>query len=84
MKKISWRCLGTVVLVSCLVSACGGGDNEGTAGRPPKCSSILELYKFADKCFATDELPACLHESCRAIFPIPEVGKYQCLAALAI
>ena len=32
MKKISWRCLGTVVLVSCLVSACGGGDNESTAG----------------------------------------------------
>ena len=32
MRKISRRCLGTGVLVACLVSACGGGDDESTAG----------------------------------------------------
>ncbi len=30
--KISRRCLGTASLVACLVSACGGGDDESIAG----------------------------------------------------
>jgi hypothetical protein len=32
MKKISRRFLGSVLLVACLLSACGGGDDESTAG----------------------------------------------------
>ncbi|CAN7602180.1 immunoglobulin domain-containing protein [Acidovorax sp. LjRoot129] len=32
MRKINRRCLGTGLLVAFLVSACGGGDDESTAG----------------------------------------------------